>query len=241
MNRKTVAVALLAACPVLSAGAVEPLSSSYLDAAYLNSTVDDGSPIEDEVEGFRGKLSVGLHRNVNFIGDYDQRRYLDSRDSFWSAGLAGHTLDPNWQAYGAVTYEAAEHDDNATASGDHEEGGYGVEVGGRAVVDNVEFHAAYKYLDLGNIAPDVGLTGSRYGAGLALDLSPWWSLSADYTVRTHEIDMASNDVEWTEWSVGFRRYFVTQTDRHARKGGLLTGLFGGDDDAAPADAEAAAE
>lgn len=240
MNRKILALAVLAACPALSAQAAEPLSSSYLEAAYLNSTVDDGSPVEDEVEGFRARLSLGLHRNVNFVGDFDQRRYLDSRDGFWSVGLAGHTLDPNWQAFGAVTYEVAEHDDNPTSAGDHEESGYGVEVGGRAVIENVEFHAAYKYLDLGNVAPDIALTGSRYGAGLALDLSAWWSLSADYTVRTHEVDMASNDMEWTEWSVGFRRYFVTQTDRHARKGGLLTGLFGGGDEAA-ADAEPAAE
>lgn len=235
--RKTIAVVVLAVGPAMSVQAVEPLSASYIEAAYLNSTQDTGTPPTDEVEGFRTQVSVGLMPSLNFIGDFDQRRYQNTRDSFGSAGLAVHTLGPVWQAFGAVTYEYAEFDDNLSSAGDHEEQGFGVAAGGRAVLPNIEFHAAYKYFDLGNVAPDVALTGARYGAGLALDLSSWWSLTADYTVRTHEAEdstapSSTAELEWQEWSVGFRRYFATQTDRRARKGGLLTGLFSDDDDAA---------
>lgn len=241
MNRKTIALAVLAACPAL-AQAAEPLSNSFLEASYLNSTLETTSgsaTTEDEVEGFRTVLSIGLSRYVNFVGDFDQRRYLDSRDSFGSAGLAVHTLDPTWQAFGAVTWEYAEFDDNLSSAGDHDEAGYGVAAGARAVMDNIEFHASYKYIDLGNAFPDVALTGTRFGGGLVLDLTRWWSLSADYVVRTHEYDTAASaEQEWQEYTVGFRRYFVTQTDRRARQGGLLAALFGGGGDEAAAGAAA---
>lgn len=232
--RKTMSVAALALAPAFAAQAADPLSSSYWEAAYLNSTVDTGAPETDEVEGLRAKVSVGLLPFLNFVGDFDQRRYQNSRDSFYSVGLAGHTLDPNWQVFGAATYEKAEFDDTRESPPDHEEEGYGVELGGRAVIDHVEFHASYKYFDLSKVTPSVDLSGSRYGGGLSLDLTTLWSLVADYTVRTHELETtttptSSNDVEWQEWSVGLRRYFVTQTDRGNRKGGVLSGLFAGDD------------
>ena len=244
MHRKTIALAVLAACPALSQAA-EPLSSSFIEASYLNSTLETtvgSATTEDEVEGFRTALSVGLSKYVNFVGDFDQRRYQDSRDSFGSAGLAVHTLDPTWQVFGAVTWEYAAFDDKLSSAGDHDESGYGVTAGGRAVMENVELHASYKYIDLGNAYPDVALTGARFGGGLVLDLTRWWSLSADYVIRTHEYDTAAGtEQEWQEYTVGFRRYFVTQADRGARKGGLLTGLFSGEDETAPAEGEAAAE
>lgn len=229
--RKTIGVAALAVAPAFAAHAAEPLSSSYWEAAYLNSTIDTGAPMTDEVEGLRTKVSVGLLPYVNFVGDFDQRRQQNTRDSFYSAGLAGHTLDPNWQVFGAVTYEKAEFDDTQASPPDHEEEGYGVELGGRAVITNLEFHASYKYFDLSKPTPTLDLAGSRYGGGFSLDLGAWWSLVADYTVRTHELETttspsSSSDVEWQEWSVGLRRYFVTQTDRRARSGGVLTSLFG---------------
>lgn len=228
--RKTMGVAALAMAPAFAAQAADPLSSSYWEAAYLNSTVDTGAPQTDEVEGVRAKVSVGLLPFLNFVGDFDQRRYQNSRDSFYSVGLAGHTLDPNWQVFGAATYEKAEFDDTRLSPPDHEEEGYGVELGGRAVIDHMEFHASYKYLALSKVTPTEELTGARYGGGVVIDLTSWWSLVGDYTVRTHETEDSATpanntEKEWQEWSVGFRRYFVTKTDRRHREGGLLNGLL----------------
>lgn len=225
MNRKTIALAVLAAAPALAQA--EPLSNSFLEASYLNSTLETtsgGTIAEDDGRGVRTAVSVGLSKYVNFIGDFDQRRYEDSRDSFGSAGLAAHTLHPAWQVFGAVTWEYAAFDDHVTSAGDHDEQGYGVAAGARVALGDIALHASYKYFDLGNAFPDVALTGTRFGGGLAIDLTRWWSLSADYTVRTHEYDTAAGvEQEWREYTVGLRRYFVTQADRRARKGGLLTG------------------
>jgi len=236
-HRQSLCLALLGCFAALPAHAAETLSSSYLDAAYLNSSVDTGGPTEDEVEGFRVATSVGLAPFLNFVADYDKRRYQDSHDGHFAVGLAGHTTDPVWQAFVAATYERAHFDDNKSQSGDHEEEGYGVEGGIRAVLPLMEVHASYKYFDLGEAAPELALTGSRYGGGVAIDLTSWWSLTADYRVRTHEFEdsgttPASAEVEFSEWSVGLRRYFVTQTDRGNRSGGLWNAMFGSTDEAA---------
>jgi len=225
LRRNPIAIAVLALAPALPAQAADPLSSSFWEVSYLNSTVDFGTPTKDEIEGFRAGVSVGILPYLNFVADSDQRRYQDSRERFSSVGLAGHTLDPAWQAFGAVTYELSKFDDNLSSGGDHSEEGYGVQLGGRAAIENMEFHASYKYMDLGQVTPTVTLTGSRYGAGVVLDLSSWWSLAADYTVRTHtyETTGSSADVEYQEWTVGFRRYIATQADRRNRHGGLLGG------------------
>lgn len=226
IRRLSFVVVVLACAP---AQAAEMLSSSYWEAAYLNSTFEEdvgSTTLEDETEGFRLGASIGLLPYLNFIGDYDQRRYADSRESFYSAGLAGHTLNPKYQFFGAVTYERTDFDDNQTTE-DETQDGYGVQLGARAVLTNLEVHAAYKYLDLGKVGPDGELTGARYGAGLALDLSPWWSLVGDYSIRQHTVDFpgGSAEGEFQEWTVGFRRYLVTQTDRRKRTGGVLSSLF----------------
>lgn len=233
IRRNWSCLALLACASALPAHAADVLSSSYFDAAYLNSSLDTGGPEEDEVEGFRVATSVGLLPFLNFVADFDKRRYVDSHDGFASVGFAGHTVNPAWQFFVAATYERAEYDDNTSATGDHDEEGYGAEAGFRAAAPFVEVHASYKYFDLGKIDPTTDLTGARYGGGIALDLTSWWSLTGDFRVRTHEYEDTSPtppvggiaDDEWTEWSVGLRRYFVTQTDRRNRSGGILTGLL----------------
>lgn len=228
MIRRLIAAAALA-CPAFAAHA-DPLSNSYWEAAYLNSSVDFGAGLDDEVEGFRGQVSLGLLPFLNFTGDYDQRRYASDRESFYSVGFGGHTLDPVWQAFGAVTYERYDFDDNLSSAGDFDEEGYGVTLGGRASLPYLEVHAAYKYFDFGNVGPTTTLKGSRYGLGLAFDLTAWWSLVADGAIRTHEFESTttSSDVEYTDWSVGLRRYFATQSDPRQRSGGVLSGLFAGE-------------
>lgn len=237
-HRQSLCLALLGCLAALPAQAADTLSSSYIEAAYLNSTLDTGGPTEDEVEGFRVATSVGLAPFLNFVADYDKRRYQDAHDGFFAVGLAGHTTDPTWQAFIAATYERAHYDDNKFSEFfDHEEEGYGAEAGFRAVLPLMEFHASYKYFDLGETDPGVALTGSRFGGGVAIDLTSWWSLTGDYRVRTHEYEDPSttpstSEFEFTEWTVGLRRYFVTQTDRRNRTGGLWNAMFGGGDEAA---------
>lgn len=219
------AAVLLCAAP--SALAADVLSNSYWDAAYLNSKVEVGGSSAD-IEGFRLGASLGLARFLNFTGDYDQRRYRNGREGFASAGLAYHTRNPVWQLHGGLSYERVEGDDDSNAANDYVEEGYGVEVGGRYAFTNVEVSAAWRYLDLGSASGTGGavdLTGARYNVGGALQLGNWWSLVADYRIREHKLEGGgtSATVDYTEFTVGFRRYFATGTDRKNRHGGLLGG------------------
>lgn len=220
-------VALLGASQPLAAA--DALSASYWDAAYLSSDAEvSGSSVKATPEGFRLGAGIGLAPFLNFTLDYDQRRYPDAREGFGSAGLAFHTQNPVYQFHGGLTYERVEGDDNGNPASDYVEEGYGIEVGGRYALENVELHAAYRYLDFGTVdQTDVDFTGSRFNVGADVQLCPWWSLVADYRVREHKFDGggASASVDYTGYTVGFRRYFATETDRKQRKGGLLSGLF----------------
>lgn len=217
------AVALLGAAQPLAAA--DALSASYWDAAYAATEADDGTVSED-LEGFRLAASVGLFKVANLIADYEQRRYdSDLREGFGSAGVALHNDHPVWQVHGALTYERLVY-----GSGPDEEG-YGVEVGGRYALGDVVLHAAWRYLDFGTErGTETDFTGSRFNVGVDAQLCPWWSLVADYRGREHTFEDrgASASVDYTGFTVGFRRYFATDPDRKQRKGGLLSGLFSGD-------------
>lgn len=220
-----VTLAILACCAMPAAHAADPLSSSYWEAAYLNSTVETtsgGTTTEDEVEGFRAAASIGLSRTINAVVDFDQRRYMNSREAFGAVGLGVHTTNPVYQFFGNVTWERLEFDSNTDPSTDYDDEGYGVEVGARYAMSSVELHAAYKYIDLGQVL-GADVTAARYGAGVALSLSPWWALAADYRVRQQEYEASgtSAEDEYAEWSVGFRRYFPTDADPRKRKDGVL--------------------
>lgn len=225
-HRHSLCLAVLG-CFIAGPAQADALSSSYFEAAYLNSTVD-----EDEVEGFRVATRVGLAPFLNFVGDYDQRRYANSRDSFYAAGLAAHTVHPRYQLFLAATYERTDFDTNEEPLfDDATQEGYGIQGGARVALPLAELHGSYKYLDLGRAGPEEDLTGARYGGGLVVDLGAWWSLTGDYTIREHKVEgqTGSAETEYTEWTVGLRRYFVTQTDRRNRKGGLWNAVFGDGD------------
>ncbi|MGH8481810.1 MAG: hypothetical protein ACRES8_05050 [Nevskiaceae bacterium] len=215
MNRFSRGAALIAviagvARPALAA---DVLSSSYWDAAYLNSRVEDGGARFD-MEGFRFAASLGLAPFLDFAADYDQRRFDGGRIGFGSAGLAWHTQDPVYRFHAGVSYERVVTGGSGQSS---YEDGYGVELGARYALPHAELHAAYRYLDFGTI-DGVDFTGARYGAGAALQLSAWWSLTADYRVREHDFEGggATATTDYSEWTVGLRRYFATATDRRAR-------------------------
>jgi hypothetical protein len=199
------------------AAAADALSSSYSEAAYLNSRVDDGAT-RDTPEGFRVGASIGLASFLNFMGGYDQRRSGGERLGFGSAGFAFHTRHPVYRFHLGATYE------RIVADAAEPEEGYGVEAGLAYALPNLELQAAYRHLDFGESATGADLGGSRYGASVALQLSNWWSLVAGYSVREHELGgPGATTTEFDEWTVGLRRHFVTATDRRARKGGVLSG------------------
>lgn len=234
IRRLTAALVIAAfAAPAL---ATDALSSSYWDAAYLNSDAEDEDGDKATFEGFRLAASIGLAKFLNFTGDYEQRRDRDLRLGTGSAGFAWHTQDPVWQVHLGGTYERLETDNNANPAADEVEEGFGVEAGVRYALPHVELHAAYRYLDFGQYpfgGVEYDFTGARYGAGFDVQLSPWWSLVADYRVREHKLEGAgtSGTTEFNEYTIGFRRYFATDSDRRVRRGGVLA-AFGGEEDAA---------
>ena len=220
------AALLLGAHPALAADA---LSSSFWEAQYLNAKVDTGVGDDLTPEGYRVGLGIGLAKFLRFSGDYDQRKYFGAREGFGSAMIAYHTQDPRYQFHFGASYERIQ---TVTFL----EEGYGVEVGGRAVWEVLEGHAEYRYLDFGSLHGTSGkgdFTGGRYGLGLGLQLCPWWTLTADYQVREHKVDDGagnSGTIDYNQFFVGLRRYFVTEHDRRARKGGVLNDLFSGDEE-----------
>jgi hypothetical protein len=204
-----------------------------VDAAYLNSKIESDTASE-RVEGFRLAASLGLAKFLNFTGDYEQRRFPDGRLGTGSAGFAWHTQDPVWQVHLGGTYERIETDNNANPALDAIEEGYGAEAGFRWAFPHGEFHAAYRYMDFGQLdRTETDFTAQRYGAGFDVQLSPWWSLVADYRVREHKFEEAgaSDTLDFNEYTVGFRRYFATDTDRRLRRGGVLAAWLGGEEDA----------
>ena len=227
--------ALVFAMLAAPAAAEDRLSWSYVDFAYLNSEVEStpGGGQADEVEGFRFAGSAGVGKHVDLFLDYQQRNPTSRREGFSSAGIGLHTADRTFQLFFNGSYERYDFDNNASGL-DFDEEGWGAEGGLRWALTDFELFASYKYMDFGKFVADSDFTGSRYGGGLALQLSPNWSLVSQYAVRTHEVELTgfSGEDEYTEWSVGFRRYFATDADRYVRKGGVLTGLFSDDDGAA---------
>lgn len=226
------AVIALAALP---AGAADPLSNSWWEAAYLNSSVAQtiniagtATSADDDIEGIHLGLAVGFSPTVSFTGEFDQRRYSGAREALGSAGLALHTRNPFWQPYIAATYEQIQFDDNTAPENDDDDEGYGVEVGVRVALSSLELGAHYKHLDYGKAVNDADRTGARYGVLAALQLSPQWALSAQYRVLTLTTEGSGfeQETEYSDWSLGFRRYFATDVDRRKRKGGILFGENG---------------
>jgi hypothetical protein len=226
---------ILLAAAATPALAKDVLSYSYWDAAYLSQEIEgDGGGDALETEGFRLGFDLGLMKFLSFSVDYDQSRDGGDRIGFGSAGLAYHTQNPEYQFFGGASYERIV--TKGGGVGEVEEG-YGVEIGGRYMLPDVELHAAVRYLDYGSaFGTEADLTGLRYVLGADVQLCPWWSLIADYRGRRLEVDGAgvSAQTDYTGFTVGFRRYFVSATDRRNRSGGLLNGLFSGGGEEAPA-------
>lgn len=232
------AAALLGAAQTAMAN--DALSNTYWDVSYVNEKVDAGGNTDYTPEGFRLGASLGMWKFLNFTMDYDQRNVGGLREGFGSAGFAYHTTQArDWQLYGQATYERFVVDNHGNPSGDFTEEGYGVEVGGRYALDDFVFNAGYRYIDYGSVDGTnsaFDLNGGRYGLGVEAQLCPWWSLVAGYGVRELKVKGggSSGSIDYNAFTVGFRHYFASDTDRLMRKGGLLNGWLSGEEAAAPA-------
>ena len=233
IRRNAVVLAALAALP-LSALAADRVSYSYLDAQYLNTTFDvdaagTKSP-KDKREGLRIGLDISLTPYLFVTTDWDQRLLGASaatggtalRWSYGDVGVGVHTMERAYQVYGIASYEhhIIHPRDNDPATKDDRGDGYGVEVGGRVPWKAYELHASYKYFNLGKteVADDVKTSGMRYGAGVAVQLTPWFALTGDWRHVDHDWKANSGSLKWNfdEWLVGFRRYFATDGDKYNR-------------------------
>lgn len=230
MNRFQLSAAALAALLALPAAAADPLSNSYWEAAYLSNKNDDSSGTD---EGFHLTFNVGFSDHVGFVSQYNQLRTAFGREGMGSAGFILHTRNPLWQPYLSATYELLQLDDDSAPEADLNDEGWGAEGGIRYALSNLELRAFYKHIDYGEIGP-FDVTSARYGVLAALQLSPKWALTGQWrtVTLTAEAGGAEAESESTDYTIGFRRYFATDSDRRLRKGGLLTGLMSDDEAAA---------
>jgi hypothetical protein len=142
----------------------EGLSYSYLDAAYVNTDVDN---FNEDVDGFALRGSYELTNNVFvFAGYADQGTSAAGFDidlQTYNLGLGyawplGKALD----VYGKVGYVSSEADVQGLGNADDD--GYSLAVGlrGRAV-EQLELEGAVSYVDLSDSGDDTTLDlGARW-------------------------------------------------------------------------------
>lgn len=245
IRRYAVALAVFAAAP-MGAHAADRLSYSYLDAQYLNTTLDVSlggqTSAKDKREGMRAGISISLAPYLFFTTDYDQRLLgpvkvgastvgapSGIRWSYNSVGFGAHTTDRAYQLFGIATYEHNQLHYPRHSDQDDRGDGYGVEAGGRIPWNIFELHASYKYLNFGKteFADGYKTTGARYGGGVLVQLTPWFALTGDWHHLDHTFKSgdaaASPDEKWKfdEWLVGFRSYFATDADKWKRHEGIF--------------------
>lgn len=230
-----VTLALGALAP-LAASATDPLSYSYVEGQYLNSSLKAGPKSslnkgkeKDETEGYRVAINVSLYRFVYFAGEADKIRASKYRYGTQSVGLGAHTeptFTPHLQLFGVASYERRIYNDVTGFIKDDADEGYGVQGGVRVPYDNFEFTAAYRYMGYGK-TDDLKVTGDKYAAGFVVQLTPFFGLTADYG----RFDLTAKGAgpksgiktkdEFDQWTVGFRSYFATDIDRYRRRGGFF--------------------
>lgn len=233
-----VALTLSALIP-LAANAADPLSYSYIEGQYLNSTLKgdpqsslNPSAKKDLNEGYRAALDISLYKFIYFSGEADNRR--DTKYSFatQSVGLGAHTeptFTKNLQLFAVASYERKLYDDvvGGLVRDDADEG-FGAQGGVRIPYGNFEFTGAYRYLNYGK-TNDLKVTGDKFGGGILVQLWPNFGLTADYRrfdlkyKGTGPAAGVHQEDQFSEWMVGFRSYFATDIDRSRRRGGFFGG------------------
>lgn len=227
---RRIASVLILSCAPLAAFAGDPLSYSFIEGQYLNTQytpeLNGTKGAKDKYEGWRAAANVSLYKGLYFTGEADKRRATDYRFGMQSVGLGWHTNDSltkAMQVFGDVTYERTIFNFVNASGFDDADEGYGVRAGVRVPFESFEFSASYRYMNYGE-TNNVKVTGGKYGAGAAMQLTPFFALTADY--RQVDITDKGTGVDakasFAEWLVGFRSYFATDIDRYRRRGGIFS-------------------
>ncbi len=181
----------LAAGLTVNAVADDGMSYSFIEAAYIDTEIDDG-PIDVDGDGFglKGSLELG---EIAFVTasygtqDFDLSVDLDQ----WSVGVGGHLpIAENIDLVGTLSYIDAEID---TPFGDADDDGYGAGVGIRArLAEQFEVEGGINYVDLDDSGDDTSFAlGGRYY------ISPEFAVGAGFQI--------GDDV--TAWNIGVRVEF----------------------------------
>ena len=171
-------IGLLAVATAVSAPALadDALSYTYIEAAYLDTEIDDGPDVDGDGYGIAGsfELTDALFLTASYA-DQDFDFGIDSNR--WTAGLGAHTpLADNLDLVGEIGYVDAELE---TGFGDVDDDGYYAGVGLRArVAQHFELEGGLNYVDLDDSGDNTTVNlGGRYyltdqfaiGAGIDFD------------------------------------------------------------------------
>ena len=149
INRKKIGAGLLASAVgvfAVPAMAEDGISYDYIEAAYIDTEIDDGLDVDGDGVGFAGSAALGdtlfLHAAYG-TQEFDAGVDLDQ----WTVGIGAHTsLTDNLDIVGRVGYVNAELD---TAFGDADDDGYLVGLGLRTrLSDLIELEGGVSYVDL---------------------------------------------------------------------------------------------
>ncbi len=184
---------LLVAAATLSAPALaeDGFSYNYLEAAYIDTQIDDGD-LDVDGDGIGVAGSVELGESFFLEASYGRQEFdFDVDLDQWTVGLGAHApLSDAIDLVGRVGYVDAEID---TDFGSIDDDGYlaGIGLRGR-VADNFELEGGVNYVDLGD-----GGDATTFEFGGRLYLSPNFAIGAGV-----ELD---DDV--TTWNAGVRFEF----------------------------------
>ncbi len=158
------------------------MSYNYIEAAYVDTEIDDGLDVDGD--GLLLNGSVELGENFFLTAGYGTQEFDFSVDlDQWAVGIGGHApITDKLDFVASLSYIDAEVD---TPFGDIEDDGYGAGVGLRGkVTDNIELEGGVNYVDLDDGGDDTSFAfGGRYyftenfalGAGVEFgdDVTSW--------------------------------------------------------------------
>lgn len=180
-----VALAASVSAPVL---ADDHMSYNFIEAAYIDTEIDDGLDIDGDGFGLNGSIEIAesFFLTASYATqEFDAGIDLDQK----SIGLGGYMpLSDTVDLVGSISYVDAEIDSRFGSADDN---GLGFGVGLRAqVAPNIELEGGVNYVDLDDSGDDTSLAlGGRYyfteefalGAGVSFgDDVTSWSIGARF-------------------------------------------------------------
>ena len=181
------ALAVLGTSPAMAEG----LNYNYIEAAYVDTEIDDNS-FDIDGDGIALGGSVELGETMFLTAGYSAQEFDFGIDvDQWSVGIGGHIpISDGIDLIGTLSYIDAEVD---TRFGSFDDSGYGLSVGVRArITDNVELEGGINYVDLDDVGDD-----TTFGVGGRYYFTPEFALGAGFAVGS----------DASAWSIGVRYEF----------------------------------